>query len=78
MKKLLEMPDSQIDYSDIPELDFMQLGNPVMGKFYRPVKKAISIRMDADVLAWFKSQSEKYQQLINAICRQYYLQHRKT
>lgn len=39
--------------------------------FYRPQKKQISIRMDADVLAWFQSQPGKYQQLMNKACRIY-------
>lgn len=38
---------------------------------YRPKKKAISIRLDADVLSWFQAQPGKYQQLINKACRDY-------
>lgn len=39
--------------------------------YFRPKKKQISIRMDADVLAWFQGQPGKYQQLINKACRQF-------
>ena len=39
--------------------------------YYRPKKIQISIRMDADILAWFKNQPGKYQQLINKACRMY-------
>lgn len=39
--------------------------------YFRPKKKQISIRMDADVLAWFQSQPGKYQQLINKACREF-------
>jgi len=70
-------PQEDAGFAMTPEPGKQWVSPFVMGKFYRPVKKAISIRMDADVLAWLKSQSEKYQQLINYICRQYYLQHRK-
>ncbi len=77
IKDLSQMRDSEIDYSDIPELDFDDLGRPVVGKFYRPIKKPISIRMDIDVLEWFKSQSSKYQSLINQVCRMYYVKHKK-
>ncbi|MCK4870128.1 MAG: BrnA antitoxin family protein [Gammaproteobacteria bacterium] len=68
MKQIL---NGDIDYSDIPELDFDDLGKPTVGKFYRPIKKQISIRIDADTLDWFKQQPGKYQQLINAACRLY-------
>lgn len=70
------MIDEKIDFSDISELDFDKLGKPVIGKFYRPVKKPISIRMDADVLEWFKTHNH-YQQLINKVCRMYMMQHQK-
>lgn len=39
--------------------------------YFRPKKKQISIRMDADILAWFQAQPGKYQQLINKACRLY-------
>jgi uncharacterized protein (DUF4415 family) len=39
------------------------------GKFYRPVKKQITARVDADVLAWLKSQGKGYQSRMNAILR---------
>lgn len=47
----------------------------VRGRFDRPVKKAISPRLDADVLAWFKSCSEKYQSRINEVLREYMRRH---
>lgn len=53
LKKLATMPDSHIDYSEIPELDFDKLGKPLVGQFYRPIKKQISIRIDSDILDWF-------------------------
>lgn len=68
MKRIL---NGNIDYSEIPELDFDDMGKPTIGKFYRPIKKQISIRIDADTLDWFKQQPGKYQQLINAACRLY-------
>ena len=47
----------------------------VRGRFYRPVKKTISLRLDADVLAWFKDRSEKYQPKINEMLREYMRRH---
>lgn len=37
---LFKKSDKDIDFSDIPELDFEKLGKPVIGKFYNPIKKA--------------------------------------
>lgn len=74
LQTLESMSDEDLDFSDIPELDFDKLGKPVVGKFYRPLKKPVSIRMDADVLEWFKSH-QHYQKLINKICRLYMHKH---
>ena len=66
---LADMPDSEIDYSDIPELSDGQFRNAVRGRFYRPVKQQITARVDADVLAWLKAQGKGYQARMNAILR---------
>ena len=39
------------------------------GLFYRPVKKQLTVRIDADVLEWLKSQGKGYQRRLNAILR---------
>lgn len=44
--------------------------------YFRPKKKQISIRLDADVLAWFQAQPGKYQQLVNKACRQFMENHK--
>jgi uncharacterized protein (DUF4415 family) len=62
-------PDSEIDTSDIPELTREQWKNGIRGRFYRPVKRQITARVDADVLAWLKGQGKGYQSRINAILR---------
>nr|ADC35884.1 hypothetical protein [uncultured bacterium 246] len=61
------MPDEEIDYSDIPEI--LDWSKAVVGKFYRPVKESLTIRLDADVLAWLKSQGRGYQTRINNLLR---------
>lgn len=68
--------DMPLDLSDIPEIDLKTLGSPAIGKFYRPIKKPVSIRLDADILAWFKSYPH-YQTLINKICRLYMIKYQK-
>ena len=72
MRKLRALgarPDSEIDFSDIPELSDEQWKNAERGRFYRPVKRQITARVDADVLDWLKSQGKGYQSRINAILR---------
>ncbi len=66
---LAARPDSEIDFSDIPELTEEQWKTAVRGNFYHPVKQQITARVDADVLAWLKSQGKGYQSRINAILR---------
>lgn len=69
LRALAVRPDSEIDFSDIPELTDEQWKNAERGRFYRPVKRQITARVDADVLEWLKSQGEGYQSRINAILR---------
>ena len=69
LKALAARPDSEIDTSDIPELTDEQWKRGVRGRFYRPVKRQITARVDADVLEWLKSHGKGYQSRINAILR---------
>jgi uncharacterized protein (DUF4415 family) len=62
------MPASAIDYSDAPGLKPFP-SELHIGKFYRPLKQQISLRVDADVLAWFRSRSGKYQTYMNQVLR---------
>jgi uncharacterized protein (DUF4415 family) len=73
LKHLAKMDDKDIKLDDIPEIANWDAA--VRGKFYRPVKRPITIRLDADVLAWFKSRSEKYQSKINTVLREYVRKH---
>jgi uncharacterized protein (DUF4415 family) len=67
IRALKRMKDSDIDTTDIlPALDWSKA---VVGKFYRPIKKPLTIRVDADVLAWLKAQGKGYQTRINALLR---------
>lgn len=61
-------PDDEIDTSDIPEIREIP-ANAVIGKFYRPVKHSVTLRIDADVLAWLKSGGDGYQTRINRYLR---------
>ena len=63
------MSESDIDTSDLPELSTEQLSLMELGPFYRPLKKQITARLDADVLHWLKSKGKGYQTRMNAILR---------
>src|SRR5437879_5123351 len=68
LQRLAALPDSQIDFSDAPERE--PLPSEVhAGRFYRPIKQLVSIRVDADVLAWFRSRGKKYQTHMNEVLR---------
>src|ERR1700728_5440812 len=67
---LAALPDDQIDTSDIPELPPEAWKDAVRGRFYRPVKQAVSMRLDADVIAWLKKRGKGYQTRGNSIMRQ--------
>jgi uncharacterized protein (DUF4415 family) len=68
IRALRRMKDKEIDLTDIPEVT--NWGNAVVGKFYRPIKKSLTIRIDADVLAWLKGQGKGYQTRINGLLRE--------
>lgn len=68
IRALKRMKDEDIDFTDIPEKT--DWSNAVVGKFYRPIKKSLTIRIDADVLAWVKKQGKGYQTRINSYLRQ--------
>ncbi|MBN6740398.1 BrnA antitoxin family protein [Acidithiobacillus sp. MC6.1] len=73
--RLENRPDAEIDLSDMPEV--IDWANTVRGKFYRPIKKPVNIRVDADVLAWFKSRSGRYQTMMNEALREYVTKHNR-
>jgi uncharacterized protein (DUF4415 family) len=62
LEELKNMPDSEIDTSDIPEWTDEMWKRAVRGadamKMWRPVKQAVSLRLDADVLAWLKKDGQ--------------------
>ncbi|MBI2355187.1 MAG: BrnA antitoxin family protein [Deltaproteobacteria bacterium] len=67
LKALETMPDEDIDLSDIPEIT--DWSGTVIGKFYRPVKETVTLRLDADVLHWLKQGGKGYQTRLNSILR---------
>jgi uncharacterized protein (DUF4415 family) len=68
LRGLARMKDSEIDLKDAPEVT--RWDRAVVGRFYRPIKKPLTIRLDADVLAWLKSQGKGYQTRLNGLLRE--------
>jgi uncharacterized protein (DUF4415 family) len=70
------MPDSRIDTRDIPEI--LDWRGAKRGLFYRPLKRQLTLRIDADVVDWFKSRAPKgagYQTDMNRALREYAERH---
>ena len=67
--RLRRIKDEDIDVSDIPPLDDAFFKNATLRMPEN--KKAVSLRLDADVLDWFKDQGRGYQTRINAVLRLY-------
>lgn len=76
IEKLVAQSDQDIDTSDLPERDNW-VGAEV-GKFYRPVKKQVTLRLDTDMLEWFRGQGDRYQTRINQALREYMEDHRRA
>ncbi|WP_027166751.1 BrnA antitoxin family protein [Mesorhizobium sp. WSM3224] len=74
LAKLADLPDDQIDILDIPEAPAENWAHARRGDLYRPLKLPVTIRLDADVLAWFREHVEEgggYQTEINRVLRRY-------
>ncbi len=69
LKALAAMTDNQIDTSDAPEA--LAWSGAKRGVFYRPIKQQLTLRLDADVVDWFKQQGDGYQSRINAALREH-------
>lgn len=72
VRALEDLPDDQIDTTDVPEI--LDWSDARRGAFYRPVKKQITIRLDADIIAWFKAHARGgrgYQTDINGALREH-------
>jgi uncharacterized protein (DUF4415 family) len=72
LKSLAALRDDAIDTAEAPEL--LDWSGVKRGLLYRPVKQQLTLRLDADVVAWFKSHTtpnEGYQTRINRALREY-------
>jgi uncharacterized protein (DUF4415 family) len=60
--------DEDIDFSDAPAV--VDWSGAEIGKFYRPTKKPVTMRLDSDVIAWLKADGRGYQTKANWLLRQ--------
>ncbi len=79
LKRLADMTDDDIDTSDIPEISPEQFARAVVrdGLIKRKSKAQLTLRLDRDVLEWFRSQGRGYQTRINSLLRAYMVENRK-
>ena len=78
LEALSVLPDDRINTKEVPEQ--RDWSGARRGVFYRPIKKQLTLRLDADVLDWFKthaSEGEGYQTSINSALREYVTQHHR-
>jgi len=79
IKALADLPEAQINTRDVPEQQ--DWSDAKRGLFFRPVKQQLTIRLDADLIAWFKSharEGEGYQTSINNALREYVAQRKSV
>jgi uncharacterized protein (DUF4415 family) len=69
LRALEAMPDSEIDTTDIPVA--ADWARAERGKFYRSVKRQITLRLDADLVDYFERQGKGYQTRMNAALREW-------
>jgi uncharacterized protein (DUF4415 family) len=77
---LVDVPDDQIDFSDIPATTAEDWVGAERGKFYRALKHQVTLRLDGDVIEWFKREAageRGYQTRINRALREYVAAHSK-
>lgn len=61
------MKDEDIDFSDIPLV--LDWSKAEIGKFYRPPKRSVTMRLDGDVIDWLKAYGKGYQTRVNLLLR---------
>ena len=69
IEALAAMAEEDIDTSDIPEV--LDWSGAKRGVFYRPIKQQLTLRLDADVVDWFRSNGNGYQSRINSALREF-------
>jgi len=75
LAKLIAMPDEDINTDDIPELDEDFWKNARV-RYPAEGKERLTIRLDEDMVQWFRAQGKGYQTKMNAVLRSFYEAHK--
>jgi len=75
LEALAAMPESAIDTDEMPAIT--DWSRAVRGPYYRPIKRPLSLRVDADIVDWFQRQGQGYQTRMNLALREYVERHRE-
>jgi uncharacterized protein (DUF4415 family) len=77
IESLAQLADRDIDTDDIPEAPAENWALATRPGLYRPIKRPVTLRLDGDIVDWFKGQSggRGYQTAINRVLRRYVLEH---
>ena len=77
-QRLKQMRDEDIDFSDLPEIPPEDFAHALVRKGLEPIarKSQITLRIDADVLEWFRAKGVGYQSQMNAVLKAYREAHR--
>jgi uncharacterized protein (DUF4415 family) len=78
-ERLTTMTEDEIDVTEIPEISPEQFARALVRRGLKPVppKAQLTIRVDRDVLEWFRRQGRGYQTRIGAVLRAYMEAHKK-
>lgn len=79
-ERLASMTDEDIDFSDIPEVTPEMFARAVLRRNFKPIprKKQLTLRVDSDVVDWYKKQGPGYQTRINSLLRAYMKEHQRS
>jgi uncharacterized protein (DUF4415 family) len=79
-ERLDRMTDEDIDFSDIPEVPAEMFARGIVRRGLKPIprKKQLTLRVDSDVVDWYKKQGPGYQTRINSLLRAYMKEHQRN
>ena len=79
-KRIAAMKDEDIDFSDIPEITPEMVARAVVRRDFKPIprKKQLTLRIDGDIVEWYKDQGRGYQTRINSLLRAYMDAHQRN
>jgi len=71
------MKDKDIDFSEIPEVTPEMFARGIVRRGLKPLprKRQLTLRVDSDVIEWYRKQGQGYQTKINSLLRAYMEEH---